>query len=386
MLNKIARTALSYYQNRLVDRALSNKRNRPLDLSGSKRFLCLQMNAIGDAIMTQPAWAAIGRAFPDATIDLACSPHIAPLFENDPFLDRIHCLTKGKYRQWVFEDFDGVRQALGRIHYDLLVDFTALPLTAILCAQENMPSSVGFQRFIKGWGGVSDLGRAYDLTYPYSEVLHCRTLMLQLVKSICNPDGFARTPKIYLDRGSIRKASDLLSRYGLKEKSFLVIHPGVKWPPKAWPTRHWQRLIRILQEDRHAPLFLLGGMEDQKTIDEILLDSGTTGVPHYISTDIKLSAALIQLSALCLCHDSAPMHMAAAAGVKTVALFGPVLPSRSAPAENEGCRALHHDMFCSPCVLYYSGERCRRGINFCMHAISPAEVSRAVGEALDSLG
>lgn len=382
MLKKIIRDALSYYQFRFVNKVLSKKKSRPIDLSGSKRFLCLQMNAIGDAIMTQPAWAAINRSFPDATIDLACSPHIAPLFENDPTIHRIHRLGKRKYQQWLFDDFDGVRQALGRINYDVIVDFTALPLTAILCAQDNMPASIGFQRPIRSWGGVLDLGLAYELTYPYSEDAHWRTLMLDLVTSTCKIKCDEFAPKIYIDRESIQKASALLFSHGLKERSFITIHPGAKWSPKVWPTQYWQILIRTLREKMHESVFILGGVADQKIIDDILLDG--SDVPHYISTDIKLSAALLQLSALCICHDSAPMHIAAASGVRTAALFGPVLPSRSAPLESEGCRALHHDMFCSPCTLYYSRERCRRGINFCMHAISPDEVSRVVGDALAS--
>jgi ADP-heptose:LPS heptosyltransferase len=277
-----------------------------------------------------------------------------------------------------------VKQALGNSNYDVIIDFTALPITAVLCAQDNMPSSIGFQRSIKSWGGVTDLGRAYDFTSPHSEETHWRTLMLDLVAPLCETTDFEFAPKIYVDSDSVRKASALLSRHGLKEKSFIAFHPGAKWPPKCWPTQHWQTLSQTLREKIDEPVFILGGVADQKIIDDILLDSRMVGVPHYISTDIKLSAALIQSSKLCLCHDSAPMHMASALGVRTVALFGPVLPSRSAPLESEGCRALHHDMFCSPCTLYYSRERCRRGINFCMHAISPDEVFRAVGDALAS--
>jgi len=68
------------------------------------------------------------------------------------------------------------------------------------------------------------------------------------------------------------------------------------------------------------------------------------------------------------------MHIAAAVGTKSIALFGPVSPSRSAPSEGKEFNAFYEDMFCSPCTLYYSRERCRRGINFCMYAIKPENV------------
>jgi ADP-heptose:LPS heptosyltransferase len=384
MLKKIIRHALSYNEIRYVNRVLSNKTKRAADLRGARHFLCLQMNAIGDTIMTQPAWAAIRGSFPDAIIDLVCSPHVAPLFEKDPAIRRIHRLKKRRYRPWLFGDSEGVRQELIKGRYDLIIDFTALPLTAALCSRNDMPLSIGFQRNMKTSAGIMDLGRAYDMTYPYSEDVHLRTLMHRLVSSLSETDNREVAPKIYLDDDSIRKAADLIASLGLKQKSFIIIHPGAKWPPKAWPVEHWQALIRTLQENRKEPVLILGGGSDRKIIDEILLDSRLFDVSHYISTDIELSAALIQLSALCLCHDSAPMHMAAALGVKTVALFGPVLPSRSAPPESITCRVLHHDMFCSPCMLYYSRDRCRRGINFCMHALGPDEVARVVDEMLAS--
>lgn len=382
MLRRIIKAGRSCNQLGCMDRVLSKKRKRSVDPGGARRFLCLQMNAIGDAVMAQPAWSAIGKAFPGATIDLACSPHIAPLFENDPALHRIHRLRKSRYRPWLFEDGSSVRETLRGARYDVIVDFSALPLTANLCAQEEMPFSVGFQRRMEGWRGGLDLGRAYDGTTPYSEEVHCRALMLHLANVICNLDDPEPAPKIYTDDASLRKASAVLESLGLREGSFITIHPGAKWSPKIWPAGHWQTLIRKLRDDMDASLFLLGGIQDRKIMDEILHEGSMAGVPRHVSDDIMLSAALIRLSALCLCHDSAPMHMAAALGVKSVALFGPVLPSRSAPPQSEGCRALHREMFCSPCTLYYAGERCRRGMNFCMHALGPDEVFRAVGDAL----
>jgi ADP-heptose:LPS heptosyltransferase len=249
MLNRIIKAGLSYHQVRCVDRILSKKRKRPVHLNGVRRFLCLQMNAIGDAVMTQPSWSTIRKAFPDATIDLACSPHIAPLFENDPAIHRIHRLGKSRYRPWLFEDCSGVRQALDGAHYDVIVDFTALPLTAALCAQVDMPFSVGFQRRMSGRGGMLDLGLAYDLTYPYSEEVHCRAMMLNLAKSICKLDDPDPAPKIYTDDESLRKASAVLESRGLQEGRFITIHPGTKWSPKAWPARHWQTLIGTLRDE-----------------------------------------------------------------------------------------------------------------------------------------
>ena len=196
MLRKIIRRLLSYNEFRYVNRVVSKKRRQSIDLRKPLRFLCLQMNAIGDTIMTQPAWAAISKTFPSATVDLACSSLMAPLFENDPVISRIHRWSKRRYRPWLFEDYRCVRQAIIKTRYDIIIDFTALPLTAALCARNDMPPSIGFHRIMRTSAGEFDLGRAYDMTHPYSEQAHLSALMFCLVQSLFETEKRAVNPKI----------------------------------------------------------------------------------------------------------------------------------------------------------------------------------------------
>lgn len=383
MLKPLARHLMDCHQFYGVAHALKKKQPLPFDIRHAKRFLCLQMNAIGDAIMTQPAWAAIGEAIPDATVDLACNAHIAPLFEKDPTIQQIHPLGRRRYPSWLFDRNSYPMNLLKENPYDLIIDFSALPLTALLCARGHNIPSLGFQRRLETTAGRIDLGPAYDLTVPYSETIHLRVLMGKAVQAIIGPEQSIPSPRIHLAEAIREQAAAGMSRLGLKKKAFILVHPGTKWEPKSWPIQHWQQAIHLLRNKLNLPALILGGPMDRDKIEAIIHDGRGHETPHYICEDICLSAALIEAAQLCLCHDSAPMHLAAALGVKTIALFGPVSPARSAPPEQEGTRSLYHELFCSPCSLYYSRERCRRGLNFCMHALKPDEVACAVQELLN---
>ena len=90
-----------------------------------------------------------------------------------------------------------------------------------------------------------------------------------------------------------------------------------------------------------------------------------------------LAAVLAQLDLL-VTNDSGPMHLAAALGVRCVALFGPTDPRRTAPA-GEGHAIVYRDLWCSPCFR----RRCPLLHHGCLDGIT---VDAVAGEAEGILG
>ncbi|MEK7333225.1 MAG: lipopolysaccharide heptosyltransferase II, partial [Nitrospirota bacterium] len=54
-----------------------------------KNLLVRGVNWIGDAVMTMPALRALRKSLPGAKISLLVRPWVAPLFENNPYIDEI---------------------------------------------------------------------------------------------------------------------------------------------------------------------------------------------------------------------------------------------------------------------------------------------------------
>jgi ADP-heptose:LPS heptosyltransferase len=382
MIKLAARKLLSFENAKFLNKTFGVKIKRDVIISKARRFLCIQMNAIGDAVMTQPAWSNLKTAVPQAQIDLVCRPHVAPLFENDPAIHTIYPLENRRYRPWLFKNSSKIHPIVFEGGYDLLIDFTALPLTAAICASDHAPPSVGFGRIFKTGSATVDIGRAYDLGVPYSDTEAIRNLMLRLVGPLIKRKISDHFPVLSLGPDVMGRARCLLLQKGLTEKKFIVVHPGAKWPPKRWPVSHIRELIVNWGNHRFFPLLVLGSRDDKSMIDTILKDIGRPDVQYLICDQISLAAAIIKLATLCVCNDSAAMHIASAVGTGSVSLFGPVAPSRSAPTEEEGCNVFYEDMFCSPCTLYYSRDLCRRGLNFCMHAIKPQMVNTKMEQIL----
>jgi ADP-heptose:LPS heptosyltransferase len=378
--------------NQLKIRSCLNKnraRNAPREagfLQGH-RFLCLLLSAIGDAIMAQPAWTMLKASIPEATIDLVCWPHLAGLFRDDPAVNRVLVFEPPRGKLWRNRDVFRLAKIWKNARYDFVIDFAQIALTAVACAFKSSPYSVGLQKRAERSDQELNLAMAYDQPIPYSESDPIRDVMFRLVKPWVNDTLERPSPRLHVSHDTKEAMNRWLREKGITSKDkFIILAPGAKWPPKCWPSPSWTELLNLINRKLGTPPIFLGGPEDKKILSAIMQPVNASSPLYFLSEDLALSAALIQRAALCVCNDSASMHIAAAVGTPSVALFGPVSPSKSAPSEDEGCHVLYEGLFCSPCTLYYSRERCRRGLNFCMYALPPERVYREIGKLIESSG
>lgn len=116
----------------------------------------------------------------------------------------------------------------------------------------------------------------------------------------------------------------------------------------------------------------LGVEEDRSDGDIFLQKTSAKPIDAIGKTDTSRLISLIKRCDALVTGDSAPMHIAAAAGTPFVALFGPTDPLRHAPGAEKG-KVIKRKMRCSPCYK----TSCVKGIK-CMTSIKTAEVYEAL--------
>ena len=79
------------------------------------------------------------------------------------------------------------------------------------------------------------------------------------------------------------------------------------------------------------------------------------------------------------------MHLAAARGLRVVALFGSTSPVLGFAPVGEGHTVLCRDLPCQPCTVH-GRERCPRGHFRCMTTIEPDEVWQHLRETVRASG
>jgi ADP-heptose:LPS heptosyltransferase len=108
----------------------------------------------------------------------------------------------------------------------------------------------------------------------------------------------------------------------LRGARFIVANTGGKLAAKDWGDANWTALLSRLA-CLHAPLVMVGGNEDRARADELIARWPHQALNTCGVLTPRECAALIGHARLFIGHDSGPMHLAAAAGVGCVALFGP---------------------------------------------------------------
>jgi heptosyltransferase-3 len=138
------------------------------------------------------------------------------------------------------------------------------------------------------------------------------------------PDKAKRSLVLAVSPSAMAVAQEAVSRANLIDRSFVLIHPGSRWFFKCWPPDCMASLCDAIVADG-MPVALVSGPDP---LEKWLLNEVTRRLKQPLPTfpgtlSLKELAALIARARLFVGMDSAPMHMAAAMGTPTVALFGP---------------------------------------------------------------
>ncbi|HZZ19456.1 MAG TPA: glycosyltransferase family 9 protein [Opitutaceae bacterium] len=173
-------------------------------------------------------------------------------------------------------------------------------------------------------------------------------------------------------------------RYVGAQGRTLLVHPGSRSEMRIWPAQNFAAVCDRVQDELGVQVVLAGGPAEFKLIQNIK-DLMRTHViaPGAIKTQ-PLFAALAKASTAFLCHDSGPMHVAAAVGTPVIALYGSQNPKLFRPT-GSGHRLIIPPMPCADCVspsICVPSDSYR---NLCVRRNSIDDVYAAVRDVLSGI-
>ncbi len=104
----------------------------------------------------------------------------------------------------------------------------------------------------------------------------------------------------------------------------ITLSPGAVGAGKAWPAGHYAELARLLTAEG-ASVWVLGGPAEAATARQIA-DTGGPHVRDLTGTDLRNALLALAAADVAVTNDSGLMHISAALGTPTVAIFGPTSP------------------------------------------------------------
>jgi heptosyltransferase-2 len=113
------------------------------------------------------------------------------------------------------------------------------------------------------------------------------------------------------------------------KRRIVALAPGAVGEGKAWPIAHYAALAHELANDGVA-IWVLGG-PNEKPLAAQIAAAGGDAVRDLTGNDLRNAIVALAAADAAVANDSGLMHVAAALGTPTVAIFGPTSPSHWGP-------------------------------------------------------
>ena len=336
------------------------------------RILIVRAGALGDTLMVTPTIRALKQRDPEAEVDFLCSQSARPLLEENPLISRLFSLEYRNVPYFFSREKRRLAREMRQRQYRLAV---------------LLESGRRFRELIEHSGAreIRDIRDTHDpLAHSivnYQRAAGCEGVMMPM--------------DLYLTPRDEMRAAEMLR--GLP-RPWIGFHAGYGPPSgkdsrlqserlRAWGPESFARLGQIVRQRHGGTLVLTGSGGD------VLLASRISELlgPHLFGqqpplvlagrTSVREMAAVIEQLDVLVTVDSAPAHIAAALGTRTVVLWGPAIFEQTHP-HGDPARVIvvRHPVSCAPCYGTPLMKQCQR--NICMEAISPARVAAEVEQLL----
>ena len=348
-------------------------------VEAARRILIVRLSSLGDVVHALPLLDALRRARPDAHLAWLVEEGAASLLEGHPQLDRLFVAPRGELQGLVRSGRWGTAGARLRAllrelraeRFDLSIDAQSNLRSGLLARASGASSRIGFAPpFSKEYAHRLLTLRVSPPTGPQLKVERNLELLRPMGIRPCAPRAC-----IPVSERARRFAERALHAPG----PWVALHPGVSemGAIKRWPAERYAMVARQLWADYGARVLVTWGPGEETLARRVAAEGSARTAPATAS--LQELAALYQRCAVVVGSDTGPVHLAAALGVHSVALYGPKDPGIYAPWQAQtgrAARVLWKGVHCSPCGRRHCGEV------ICMPAIGVAEVVAAVGEGL----
>lgn len=346
--------------------------DRKLPREGVKNILIRGTNWIGDAVMSIPAIRAIRKSYPEAFIAVLAKPWVADVYRLLPEIDEmfifrdpgIHCGVRGKIR---------LAGELRKREFDLALLLQNAIEAAIITWLAGIKLRAGYNTDLRGFLLTHSVLLSKEL-----KQIHQTQYYLEMVKALGCQDTETEV-QLIPDKEMKQLAVELIGRYDLKNKKMVGIAPGATYgPAKIWPPDRFAKVADLIMEKRNTAVLLFGGKDDRKITTTVRSLARHDIIDLGGKTNLREALALISYCNLFISNDSGLMHLAAAFGVPTVAIFGSTNPKTTSPLGPK-TKVIYKNVPCSPCLR----KTCPTDFR-CMNLITAEEVFESLKELEES--
>lgn len=306
-------------------------------------------NWLGDVVMVLPLLRTLRASRPDAELTLVARKQFLPLLSAWGVADRLHPLPprgagywrrfralrseyidvwllftnsfRGDLEAWL----SGTRQRFGILRAGKRRPLLSHAYVVPAGFDESRHHQLElWENFLRHFGLAGEIDRT-----PVGSAPPDQRAAAASDQSAASDTGRATTDRAPAPGERPPPPAAIDSASARVDSSPIGLIPGSEnTPEKRWPVAHWRTLIEALADER----FVVFGTANDVPIANAVADGFGARVENRAGrTDLPAFAAGLAACPLLVTNDTGGMHLANAAGVPVVALFGPTNPVRTGP-------------------------------------------------------
>lgn len=307
------------------------------------KILLRAPNWIGDAVMCLPALASLKALYPGSEIYVLTKPRAIPVFENNPSVAGIIAYNdKGEH-----EGLLGrlrLSRELREKSFDGAVLFQNAFDAALISFLSKIPVRIGYKRDLRGLLLTKPINASKELKKRHQVFYY-----LNIVKELGGKVPSGPRPDIVISLEEARLADTFLEENGLKGIPLSGASPGASYgPAKRWSPQGFAEVLTVLNKEKKLFPLIFGGPEDKEACKAVSDKLGSACLDLSGKVTLRQFMALAKRLKVFITNDSGPMHIGAALGVPTVAIFGSTDPVLTGPLGADTV-VMMKNVECSPC-------------------------------------
>jgi lipopolysaccharide heptosyltransferase II len=338
-----------------------------IDRGAIGKLLVIKLRAVGDVILSTATLPNLRAAFPGATIDFLVERSCRDVIEGNEQIDNLVVFSKTRANGAM------ILLDLRRAKYDMVIDLFGNPRSALMTFASRARYRVGYDF----------RGRSYAyniLVKPRGAEVHNVEFNLDALRRI-GVSVTTKSPYFPLAEADREFAGREAGKLGLTGRLVIGFNPGTNRPAERWPAERFAELGALLASRLGARICVFWGPGEKPLADAIAERIGEAAVVAP-PTSLKQLGAMFERCSLVVSNDTGPMHIAAALGVPTVGIFGPVNPLLQGPWGEKARYARKEELSCLGCNY---DTTCPIG-NPCMTELEAKRVFGVVEELIDRCG
>lgn len=350
-----------------------------------KRVIIVNPFGIGDVLFSTPVIGNVKLSYPDGFIGYLCNIRTAPIFNDNPNVNKVFIYEKDDWRRlWkesklkCIASFIKFLLEIKKYKFDLAIDLSLGRHYSFFLWLLGVKKRYGFNYKNRG------LFLTHKIDIEGYQGKHVIEFYLDLLRFMGLKVVETRA-KIYFKKELKDWAKELLRSKGAARKFLVGVVPGggVSWGKsvdiRRWPKEKFAQLADAVSENFDVNILIFGDANEAVLCDSVISLMKHRPIRIVGETDLMQFATLLSECDLVIANDGGPLHLSVAAGVKTISLFGPVDERVYGQYPNDFRlhRIIKKDLPCRPCYNKFRMLPCRNDKE-CLSGIGVEDVLDAV--------